>query len=55
MVATECFHGMMTELGDENPDVDQAEWVLGSLPCRVHIVVYVTIPCQTSGSVSPRN
>jgi len=41
VVATECFHGMMSELGDENLGAEQAEWVLGkhscitSTPCRL--------------------
>ena len=33
MVATECFHGMMGELGDKNLDVEQTEWVLREQSC----------------------
>jgi len=33
MVATECFHGMMGELGDKTLDCEQAEWVLGEQSC----------------------
>ena len=34
MVATECFHQMMSELGgDKNLHVEQAEWVLGKRSC----------------------
>jgi len=29
VVTTECFHGMMSKLGDKNLDVEQAKWILG--------------------------
>ena len=47
MVVTECFHGMMSELGDETLDVGQAEWVLGGQSC-----IPCTHCCLCDGSLS---